>query len=319
VSHAYDPELAAVIPALPVPDLSDIPALRTLIDERVAAATAARPVDTTGVEVRDLELPGVRDAAPVKVRTYAAHDRPRPSGAILELHGGGYVIGSLAITHDQNLRLARETGVLIVAVDYRLAPEHPYPAALHDCHAALCWLAERAEALAVDRERIAVRGVSAGAGLAAALALLLRDEGGPALCFQFLVTPALDDRQRTESVRRFGDTPLWTTQNARDGWDAYLGAGRAGAGDVPVYAAPARATDLAGLPPAYVSVMEFDPLRDEGIAYAQQLLAAGVQVELHLFPGTFHGSVSIAKAQVSQRERAEEVAVLRRALGDAPR
>jgi acetyl esterase len=213
-----------------------------------------------------------------------------------------------------NLRLARELGVPVVTVDYRLAPEHPYPAGLEDCYAGLVWVAKNADALGIDPDRIAIHGESAGGGLCAALALLARDRGGPSIAFQYLGVPELDDRLDTPSMRAFTDTPIWNRPNAIFSWDSYLGAGKRGGADVPIYAAPARATDLTGLPPAYVSVMEFDPLRDEGIAYAQALMHAGVSVELHAFPGTFHGSSLVEQAAVSRREADEALTVLRRAL-----
>ena len=151
------------------------------------------------------------------------------------------------------------------------------------------WLHDQADALGVDPTRVAVNGGSAGGGLAAGLALLARDRGGPAICFQYLGIPELDDRLDTPSMQQFHDTPMWSRPQAEQSWEWYLGDAH-GTDDVSPYAAPARATDLAGLPPAYMSTMEFDPLRDEGIIYALKLLAAGVSVELHSFPGTFHGS-----------------------------
>jgi acetyl esterase len=154
---------------------------------------------------------------------------------------------------------------VVVSVEYRLAPEDPFPAGLEDCYAALVWLHESAAELGVDGDRIAVVGRSAGGGLAAALALVTRDRHGPALCFQCLAIPELDDRLDTPSMQAFVDTPLWNRPLAEASWRHYLGDDRS---DVSPYAAPARATDLSGLPPAYVSTMEFDPLRDEGIAYA---------------------------------------------------
>jgi acetyl esterase/lipase len=185
--------------------------------------------------------------------------------------------------------------------------------------AALEWTGRSARDLGIDPDRIAIHGISAGAGLAAAAALHMRDHGGAAhLCFQFLSIPELDDRLDTGSMRRFGDTPVWNTGNARISWGAYLGPGVPGTPGVSPYAAPARAQELGGLPPAYIAVMEFDPLRDEGVAYAQALAAAGVTVELHLFPGTYHGSSNVVDAPVTRREMAEEAAVLRAALnGDS--
>jgi acetyl esterase/lipase len=161
---------------------------------------------------------------------------------------------------------------------------------------------------------VAVAGASAGGGLAAALALLARDLGGPSLCFQMLQIPELDDRLETPSMRKFVDSPLWNRPLAVESWKAYLGA-RYGTADVPAHAAPSRAADLGGLPPAYISTAENDPLRDEGIAYALGLLQAGVSVELHQFPGTFHGSALVTTAAVSRRAQLEAALVLRRALG----
>jgi acetyl esterase/lipase len=210
--------------------------------------------------------------------------------------------------------LARELGVVVVSVDYRLAPEHPFPAGIEDCYAALVWLHDHADELGVDTARIAVNGGSAGGGLAAGLALLARDRGGPRLCFQYLGIPELDDRLDTPSMHRFHDTPMWARPAAEKSWEWYLGDAH-GRDDVSPYAAPARATDVAGLPPTYISTMEYDPLRDEGILYALKLLEAGVSVELHSFPGTFHGSAIVTGAAVSRRATVESMTVWRRALG----
>jgi acetyl esterase/lipase len=202
----------------------------------------------------------------------------------------------------------------VVSVDYRLAPETPFPGALEDVYAGLAWTAAHATDLDIDPERIAIQGTSAGGGLCAALALLARDRGGPHIAFQFLSAPEPDDRLTTRSMTEFTDTPMWSRPRAVMSWDAYLGHALVGTDNVPIYAAPARTSDLAGLPPAYVSVMHFDPLRDEGVAYALAMLAAGVSVELHLFPGTFHGSMVIQDAAIPKREQTEAIAVLRQAL-----
>ena len=244
------------------------------------------------------------------VRVLVASPPPgvaRPLPALLVLHGGGFVMGAADMTAPQIVHLCAELRALVVAVDYRLAPEHPYPAALDDCAAGLAWLTDRTD---VDRDRVGVYGMSAGGGLAAALTLLVRDRGGPELCFQLLDAPEVDDRLDTPSMHTFTDTPLWSRPDAELSWRHYL----AGT-DPDVYAAPARATDLTDLPPAYLSVYENDPLRDEGLAYAAQLLRAGVSVELHLFPGTFHRSVVVADAAVSRRQAAETLRALRGGLG----
>jgi acetyl esterase len=265
----------------------------------------------TGVQIEDRRIPRSTGHPEVPIRIYRPEERST-LGAVYSVHGGGFIAGDLETEHALNVTLARELGAVVVAVDYRLAPETPFPGPLEDVYTGLLWTAEHAGELGIDPQRIAIQGASAGGGLCAALALLARDRKGPHIAFQFLAVPELDDRLTTPSMTTFTDTPLWDRPKAVASWDFYLGAGRAGSDDVSVYAA--RATDLAGLPPAYVSVMHFDPLRDEGIAYALALLAAGVTVELHLFPGTFHGSALIQHAAISRREQIEMVAVLRQAL-----
>jgi acetyl esterase/lipase len=309
-TYAYDPELAAAVPLLPTMERHDVAAMRKSLNEMVPAAS---PEDAIGIQIEDRVVPG-RDGDPdVGIRIYRP-EQPSSPAAVYSVHGGGFILGDLETEHGPNLRLASQLGVVVVAVDYRLAPETPYPGPIEDVYAGLVWMSEHADDLGIDADRIAIKGTSAGGGLCAGLALLARDRGGPDICFQFLAVPELDDRLATPSMSAFTDTPLWNRPAAVVSWDHYLGAGRAGGDDVPIYAAPARATDLAGLPPAYISVMQFDPLRDEGIAYALALLAAGVTAELHLFPGTFHGSSLIRNAAISRRETAETIAVLRRAL-----
>jgi acetyl esterase/lipase len=314
-----DAELAAAVPMLPQLDLADIPNAR----RTMSAAMANLPVpDETGVTVQDVTIPGPGNipgnASGVPVRVYRP-DEPAAPVAVLDVHGGGFVLGDVAGNHAPNVSIARRVGAVVVSVEYRLAPEHPFPAGLDDCYAALCWLADHAADFGVDPTRIALHGASAGAGLCAALALLARDRGGPPIAFQYLGVPQLDDRLSTSSMTEFVDTPMWSRSAAEQSWDAYLGRGLRGTADVSPYAAPARATDLRGLPPTYVSAQAYDPLRDEDIAYATALLHAGVPTELHLFPGTFHGSTLITTAQLSRRETNERTAVLRRGLGLADR
>jgi acetyl esterase/lipase len=311
MTYPFDVELAAALDVLPKIDVSDIPAARATLEE--LAAQLDEP-DPTGVEEREVLIPGPDGAPDVLLLIYVPEHRTS-TGAVYDVHGGGFILGAAGGNRARNLQLARELGVVVASVDYRLAPEHPFPAGLEDCYAGLTWLAAHADELGVDPARIAIHGISAGGGLCAALALLARDRGGPAIAFQYLGVPEVDDRLDTPSMRAFVDTPIWNRPNAVISWDSYLGAGVPGTPAVSPYAAPARATDLTGLPPAYVSVMQFDPLRDEGLAYALALLAAGGTVELHLFPGTFHGSALVEAARVSRRELDEAVTVLRNAVG----
>jgi acetyl esterase len=226
--------------------------------------------------------PGQADHVPVRFYTPAAAKGPIP--AVILVHGGGFVLGDIGFLHGQAAQIALGLGAAVAAVGYRLAPEHPWPAGVNDCFSTLTWLAGEAGPLGVNADRIAVSGTSSGGTLAAGLALLTRDRGGPALCFQHLVTPALDDRQTNPSIRRFTETPVWSGPLAAQSWKYYL------AGQEPSpYAAPARAEDLSGLPPTYIATAEFDPLRDEGLQYGLRLLADDVPVELHNHPGTLHG------------------------------
>ncbi|MFC9324201.1 alpha/beta hydrolase [Kitasatospora sp. NPDC057015] len=295
-----DPELEAFVPLFPQADLTDPVAAR----RSFAGLAAALPApDTTGMEVEDRTVPGDPD---VPVRIYRP-DRAR--GAVIWLHGGGFVTGDLDSEHPWATRIAAGSGAVVISVGYRLAPEHPFPAALDDTYTVLTWTAGHAAELGIDPERIAVGGHSAGGGLAAAVALRARDEGGPAIRFQLLNQPGLDDRQETWSARNFTDTPWLTRDKVATAWRHYLGSGTA-----TPYAAPARAADLSGLPPAHIATAELCPNRDEDLAYGLRLLQAGVSVELHQWPGTFHGSQAILSAEVSQRQNAELGAVLRRAL-----
>jgi acetyl esterase/lipase len=307
-----DPELTAVLDFLPAIDLTDPVAARTAFDAVLESFRGEIP----GIETLDIEdrfVPGWEGDPDVGVRVYRPRDRPGPVPGVLMIHGGGFIIGNVESEHASAAMTAMQTGAVVVSVEYRLAPEHPFPAGVHDCYSALRFLADEAGELGVDPARLALMGTSAGGGLAAATALLARDLGGPALCFQMLHIPELDDRLETGSMRAFVDSPLWNRPLAVLSWKAYLGA--AADDDVSPYAAPSRATDLAGLPPAYISTAENDPLRDEGILYGLGLLQAGVSVELHQFPGTFHGSALVATAEVSKRAQKESVTVLRRALG----
>lgn len=315
MSYNFDPELQALLGLLPDTSLGihDPVKAREFFLEMTTALNAG--VDASGVTIVNRTIPGPAGAPEVPVRIYTPDGLQNAAPGILHIHGGGFVIGNLDSEQGSCIALCRNLGAVVVSVDYRLAPETPYPGPLEDCYAALQWAHANSAQLHIDPARLAVFGLSAGGGLSAAVALLARDRGGPPLCFQYLGIPELDDRLQTFSMQRFVDTPMWNRPNAELSWDYYLGDQyQRGADDVPYHAAPARAEDLAGLPPAYVSTMEFDPLRDEGVEYALKLMQAGVATELHAFPGTFHGSSLFTTARVSQRESAEMFTVLKRAL-----
>jgi acetyl esterase/lipase len=308
--YAFDPELAPMVALLPSIDITDPVAARRAIADFVKAANLASDFDRAGLSITDHQVPQT-DGEDLVVRVYQPEVRDLSRAGLIYLHGGGFVMGSID-TEDMNAAtLARSLGIVVASVEYRLAPENPYPSGLDDCVVALSWLHEQAAALGVDAGRIGVYGQSAGGGLAAAVALRARDQGGPPICFQYLGIPELDDRLDTPSMHAFDDTPMWNRPNAELSWRYYLGQLE---GDVPCYAAPARAPDLGGLPPAYVCAMELDPLRDEAIDYASRLLQMGVPTELHVFPGTFHGSSFVRQAAVSRRGYEEGLVALRRGL-----
>jgi acetyl esterase len=289
--YEFDAEIAPLVAAMPQFEATDVAEARRLFAAFIALQPPYEPPIPLTIE--DDVVPGPEGAGSVPVR--------------------GFSVGDLDSEHNGAARIAAEVEAVVVSVDYRLAPEHPFPAGLDDCYAALVWVADHVDVLGVDPRRVAVRGASAGGGLAAALALLARDRGGPALRFQALAIPELDDRLETPSMAEFVDTPMWTRARAENSWRQYLGT-EPGAPDVSPYAAPARAEDLSRLPAAYISVCEFDPLRDEGITYAQRLVQAGVHTELHLYPGTFHGSTQFGEVDVSRRMQADDLGALRRAL-----
>lgn len=315
MGYKYDPEIEPLLDFLPDTSLglNDPNAARSAFLELVAQANA--DIDETGIDIENTSIPGPPGAPDIPVRIYSPERLAENVPGILHIHGGGFVIGNLDSELGSCIGLCRGLGVVVVSVDYRLAPETPYPGPLEDCYAALSWVSDNSAQLKIDSTHLAVFGQSAGGGLSAATALLARDRGGPALCFQYLGIPELDDRLETTSMQQFVDTPMWNRPNAELSWDYYLGDQyQRGADDVPYHAAPARADNLSGLPPAYISTMEFDPLRDEGVEYALKLMQAGVPTELHCFPGTFHGSALFNHTQVARREAAEMFAVLSRAL-----
>lgn len=314
MSYAIDAELLPWLDMLPKVALTDYDALLAARGEQGQLAAVMPAYEPTNpVDVRDTAVPGPSDAPDVPVRIYSPANRTDAVPGLVYIHGGGFVLGDLDMFHAHVLRLVDVLGIVVVSVDYRLAPEHPFPAPVEDCYAALKWVAAKSDELGIDPSRLGIGGESAGGGLSAATALIARDRGGPELSFQYLGIPELDDRLDTESMRAYVDTPLWNRPNAIYSWTAYLGT-EPGGDDVSPYAAPSRATDLSGLPPAFVTTCQFDPLRDEGVEYARRLAHAGVPTELRHYPGTFHGSSLVEGAGISRRMFADEVEALRRGL-----
>jgi acetyl esterase/lipase len=274
-----DPEIAQILSSQP----SGQVVAETLGAMRAASAQPSAP-PSPGIERRDHV---VGEEPPVVVRVHRPVDAPGGLPCVYSIHGGGYVFGSVAADDGRLDGWSSSYNCVGVSVEYRLAPETPYPGPLEDCYLGLKWVFDHHDELGIDPARIGVSGTSAGAGLAAALALLARERGEVALRFQLLDAPMIDDRQVTPSSRR-DDLVIFDRVSSEFGWRSYLG-DLYGNPEVPAFAAPARATDLAGLPPAYVCVGNVDGFRDEAIDYATRLNQAGVPAELHVYAGAPHG------------------------------
>ncbi|WP_369789933.1 alpha/beta hydrolase [Rouxiella sp. WC2420] len=306
-------------------------ALLALREQRQAAALGAMELnDGLKLSVTEKLISGLPGEPEVRLLIIAPPADSKLRMGILHLHGGGYIFGS----PEQSLSLTRSTAAeqdcVVISVDYRLAPESPFPAALSDSYAALIWMSEHAGELGISRQHIGVMGDSAGAGLAAALALYVRDRGGPALAFQNLMFPMLDDRTvlETDPNPVTGEF-VWTREANNYAWNAYLTGERlpqfhteqawaktesarlkhsknaAGGENVSIYAAPSRSTELSGLPPAWLSVGTIDLFFDENMEYARRLARDGVALELNVYPGAFHGFSGSSDAEIARRARAD--------------
>lgn len=291
-------------------DLSDLESAVTLLMSMLGGAPAEVPA---GVAIEDHHVP-TSDGHQLLVRVYRQHALRASSPCLYWMHGGGLVLGNVAMDDARCVEIVEQLNIVVASVEYRLAPAFPYPVPLDDCYAGLQWLISSAEALGLAADRIAIGGGSAGGGLAAGLALLARDRGQLHPCFQLLRYPMIDDRNSTDSSLEVTDMRVWNRSANLIGWGAYLG-DAAGSADVSQYAAAARATDLSGLPPAIVTVGELDMFLDEDIEYARRLLAAGVSTELHVYGKCVHGSDALVPhAEASQRWKRDELAALDRAL-----
>ena len=311
MTFTVDPQVAAILAPMaeamadaPHPAVGDIATRRVALEAMMAETAALQP---TPADVTTTDFHAVAgDGTKVLLRWYAK-DGAAPGSAALYLHGGGMILGSVTLYDAPIARYVSASGVPMLAVDYRLAPEHPDPTPVEDVYAGLRWLHDHAAELGVDPARIAVMGDSAGGGLAAGVTLLARDRGGPAVAHQILIFPMLDDRTTTPDPELV-PFATWNYEDNATGWSALLG-DRAGGPDVSPYAAPARAADLTGLPPTYLEVGQLDIFRDEDLDYARRLGASGVDVEFHLHPGvphefeTFAWDTDVARRAVADRLR----------------
>lgn len=286
VSRRIEPGTVAMLDTLARWDLTNIDTIRTSYGAVGPAPVAPKPE----VERRDETIPGSDGHPDVAVRWYRPAGAQSPSPTMLWLHGGAFIMGTLDENDDRLDRLVMETGCAVVSVEWRLAPENPYPAGLHDAASVYAAIAGDPGRYSVDPDRIAIGGASAGAGLAAGLCLYLRENGLPQPVLQLLIYPMLDDRELTPSIRAIEDPGhwgLWHLRANRLVWAAYLA--ELSGGEVPPTAAPARASDLTGLAPAFIGVGDVDAFVDENLDYAARLLRADVPVELHVYPGVIHG------------------------------
>jgi triacylglycerol lipase len=309
--HLVDPQLLPLLDSMP-------PIVLTAEMLPVARAAPSRfPVFPEDIARSDMTVriaPGPEGAPEVPVTIY----RPRGSEAvlpcILHIHGGGYVVGSAAAQEALHRPLSADLGCCIVSVDYRLAPETRFPGAVEDCYAALAWVVANAAELKIDPARIGLMGESAGGGLAAALALLTRDRGEYALAFQHLIYPMIDDRTCIDACPHpYVGEFVWTPERNHFGWSSLLGV-EPGSGGVSCYAAAARAADLSGLPATYIATGALDLFLEEDLEYARRLIRVGVPVELHVYPGGFHGFQWERDADITKGAARDSHAALARAL-----
>ena len=301
LNERIHPELKQGFASLPEIDITaeTLPAIRKAFER----SPESLPKDEA-VNVYDEVI-----SSGLRVRVYTPKTEQKEYPALLWIYGGGHILGTPEQDEALLLRFVKEAGCIVVAPDYRHAPEHPYPADIDDCYTALVWMTEN---LPIRKDKVAVAGQSAGGGLTAAIALRARDAGGPALCFQMPLYPMLDHRNITPSTYQITDHRGWCRDFNVFAWKEYLANV---SGDVPVYASPALAENLSNLPPAYIMVGQLDPFRDEDIDYAQRLMKAGVPVELHVIPGVFHSFEGyFTDAPVSQKATNEYVNALVNAL-----
>jgi acetyl esterase/lipase len=304
-----DPELLGFADSFQRGELSD----DTLHTMRASTPLPETPPEL-GVTVVGRHIPGLAGAPDVRLLILTPEGLGVDAPALIFIHGGGYVAGKPEQMQPWGMKLAKQTGCVVVLPSYRLAPETRWPGPVEDLYAALCWLTDKAGDLGVDHARIAIGGSSAGGGHAAALALHVRAHGGPPILFQLLLSPMLDDRDVSDP---FAGEFVWPRQANRYGWSSLLGM-PAGGPDVPTKAVPGRVEDLSGLPPAYIGVGALDLFAESNIEYARRLMAAGVSTELHVLPGAYHGfEFLVPEAAVSKVAMADVPRALRAAFNKA--
>ena len=286
-----------------IPDIVQRRAVLT----QMLSATPVPP--NPNVEISNHVAPG--PAGAIAVRVYTPKNVSKPAPGLVYIHGGGMIMGGLDGEDGTCQMMADRLGAVIASVDYRKAPENPYPAAPEDCYAASSWVFDNAEMLQIQSDNIGIYGQSAGGGLTIAVAMMARDRGGMKFAYMAPIYPMIDDRNVSESSNMVTDVGIWDRAGSIEAWAWYLGGNEADQ-----YAAPTRATDLSGLPPAFIDVGELDMFRDEDIDFVKRLSEAGVPVEFHLWPGAYHASEAFApEAALSARIWDTRIAGLKRLMG----
>lgn len=312
---AVDPELAEGLAAMPtLANLShdSLPAIRSAIE--ALAQEQFRNVPRDDVCFFEREIEGQQGSPAIRILVYRPANARKPLPVLLRIHGGGFVMGAPELHHASSIEIARTLLCCVVSVQYRLAPEVPYPGALEDCYAVVKWLGEFGDTIGADCRPVCVMGESAGGGISASLALCVRDRKACRIASQLLIYPMLDDRSCVADENAHANFLVWTADNSKFGWEAYLGC-KPGSPGVDVRAVPARCNDLVGLPPTFIACGALDLFLDESLEYGRRLIRAGVQTELHVYPGAFHGFDVIAGAQVSKKYKRDLYDGLARMLG----
>jgi acetyl esterase/lipase len=311
--HLIDTEAAVPLDALLDVMPGGFNAIPDIVQRRatVTAMLAGIEVpDNPNVVKEDRVIPGPDGAPDISVRIYRPVNATGTLPGVYFIHGGGMILGTVDGEDPVATMICDLVGAVVVSVEYRLSPETPHPGPVEDCYAGLTWTAKNAAELGIDTDRLAIYGASAGGGLTIATALMARDRGGPALSFIMPIYPMIDDTHTTTSSQEITDVGIWDRSGNIEAWAWYLGGKEADA-----YAAPARAEDLSGLPPAFIDVGTVDLFLDEDIAFVQRLIAAGVPTEFHIHPGAYHAAETFAAdAELSRRIWALRIDALKRAL-----
>ena len=320
----FDPELLPVLEALAAsgPPPLTRETLRAAREDGPVFPDAAEAVRGRAVTAREIALPSPDAGRSIEATVFRPADADDAAAlpVLVNFHGGGMIVGHRSWEHGRVVDLVERHGVVGVNVEYRLAPEHPYPAGVEDNYAATAWVAGHAAELGADPARIVVMGGSAGGGFAAAVALMARDRGGPHLAGQLLLCPMLDNTNTTPASHQYAGLGTWTREANLLAWSCVLGEELASSERAPAYAAPSRAADLSGLPPAFVEVGAAELFRDEDADYARRIWAQGGQAELHVWSGGFHGfDIYAPEGEITRAALASRDSWLGRVLGTVPR